>query len=250
AVRARGGRGGRVPARGHRRPAAWGGAAGGPGRSRAGRRAAGSGPGLRRPRGPRRGRGGRRGGGRGRRRVPGLAAAGWLHRRCAGSRRGRRRDRRPAHAGPAMTGLTPPAAAALGAVLERAPGEPPAPLPRVAWFGRAMTLAEHAGYRDSRAAGARHVILGVLLGAGAGACLGSAALGTGLAVAGRCLGESALTVGRALDRGDLEAARAALPALVGRGAAGVDANEVARGVGGAGAGDARGRGVGPAFSRA
>jgi adenosylcobinamide-phosphate synthase len=70
----------------------------------------------------------------------------------------------------------------------------------------------------------------VLLGAGAGACLGSAALGTGLAVAGRCLGESALTVGRALDRGDLEAARAALPALVGRDPAGMDESEMARAV--------------------
>jgi adenosylcobinamide-phosphate synthase len=129
-----------------------------------------------------------------------------------------------------MTRLTWPAAAALGLLLDRAFGEPPASLHPVAWFGRAMTLAEHAGYRDSRAAGARHAILGVLLGAGAGACLGSAALGTGLAVAGRCLGESALTVGRALDRGDLEAARAALPALVGRDPAGMDESEMARAV--------------------
>jgi adenosylcobinamide-phosphate synthase len=129
-----------------------------------------------------------------------------------------------------MTGLTWPAAAALGLLLDRAFGEPPASLHPVAWFGRAMTLAERAGYRDSRAAGARHAILGVLLGAGAGACLGSAALGTGLAVAGRCLGESALTVGRALDRGDLAAARAALPALVGRDPAGMDEAEMARAV--------------------
>jgi adenosylcobinamide-phosphate synthase len=129
-----------------------------------------------------------------------------------------------------MTRLTWPAAAALGLLLDRAFGEPPASLHPVAWFGRAMTLAERRGYRDSRAAGARHAILGVLLGAGAGACLSSAALGTGLAVAGRCLGESALTVGRALDRGDLEAARAALPALVGRDPAGMDESEMARAV--------------------
>jgi adenosylcobinamide-phosphate synthase len=129
-----------------------------------------------------------------------------------------------------MTRLTWPAAAALGLLLDRAFGEPPASLHPVAWFGRVMTLAERRGYRDSRAAGARHAILGVLLGAGAGACLSSAALGTGLAVAGRCLGESALTVGRALDRGDLEAARAALPALVGRDPAGMDESEMARAV--------------------
>ena len=101
-------------------------------------------------------------------------------------------------AGPAW-----PAAAALGVLLDRALGEPPSRVHPVGWFGRAMVLAERADYRDSRAAGTRHAILGVLLGAGAGACLGSAALGTGLAVAGRCLGESALTVGRALDRGVL-----------------------------------------------
>jgi adenosylcobinamide-phosphate synthase len=123
-----------------------------------------------------------------------------------------------------------PAAAAAGLLLDRALGEPPAPLHPVGWFGRAMTLAERADYRNSRAAGARHAGLGVLLGAGAGAALRSAALGTWLAAAGRCLGESALIVGRALDRGDLEAARAALPALVGRDPTGLDEGEIARAV--------------------
>ena len=123
-----------------------------------------------------------------------------------------------------------PAAAALGLLLDRAFGEPPAPLHPVSWFGRAMTLAERAGYQDSRAAGARHALLGVLLGAGAGALLRSATLGTGLAVAGRSLGEAALTVARALDRGDLESARAALPTLVGRDPAALDENEMARAV--------------------
>jgi adenosylcobinamide-phosphate synthase len=123
-----------------------------------------------------------------------------------------------------------PAAAALGLVLDRALGEPPAPLHPVGWFGRAMTLAERADYQDSRVAGALHAGLGVLLGAGAGAALRSAALSTWLAAAGRCLGESALTVGRALDRGDLETARAALPALVGRDPTGLDEGEIARAV--------------------
>jgi adenosylcobinamide-phosphate synthase len=123
-----------------------------------------------------------------------------------------------------------PAAAALGVLLDRAAGEPPARLHPVRWFGQVMTLAERAGYRDTRPAGARHAILGVLLGAGAGACLRSVVLSTGLAVAGRSLGESALMVGRALDRGDLETARAALPALVGRDPAGLDEYEIARAV--------------------
>jgi adenosylcobinamide-phosphate synthase len=123
-----------------------------------------------------------------------------------------------------------PAAAALGLLLDRALGEPPAPLHPVGWFGRAMTFAERADYQDTRAAGAVHAGLGVLLGAGAGAALRSAALSTWLAAAGRCLGESALTVGRALDRGDLGAARAALPALVGRDPTGLDEGEIARAV--------------------
>jgi len=123
-----------------------------------------------------------------------------------------------------------PAAAALGVLLDRAIGEPPAPLHPVGWFGRAMAVAECADYRDSRAAGARHAILGVLAGAGAGALVRSTALSTWLAVAGRCLSESALAVASALDRGDLQAARAALPALVGRDPAGLDEGEIARAV--------------------
>ncbi len=123
-----------------------------------------------------------------------------------------------------------PTAAALGLLLDRAFGEPPAPLHPVGWFGQAMLVAERAGDRDSRAAGGMHALTGVLVGAGAGALVRSAALSTGLAVAGRSLGESALTVGRALDRGDLGAARAGLPALVGRDPAGLDEAEMARAV--------------------
>jgi adenosylcobinamide-phosphate synthase len=128
-------------------------------------------------------------------------------------------------AGPAW-----PAAAALGVLLDRALGEPPSRVHPVGWFGRAMVLAECADYRDSRSAGTRHAILGVLAGAGAGALLRSAVLSTWLAVAGRSLGEAALTVARALDLGDLETARAALPALVGRDPAGLDEREIARAV--------------------
>jgi adenosylcobinamide-phosphate synthase len=127
-----------------------------------------------------------------------------------------------------------PAGAALGLLLDRAVGEPPARLHPVSWFGRAMTLAERADYRDSRPAGTLHAILGFFLGAGAGVLLGPATpattLATGLAVAGRSLGESALTVAGALEAGDLEAARAALPALVGRDPTGLDESELARAV--------------------
>src|SRR5207244_2520243 len=56
----------------------------------------------------------------------------------------------------------------------------------------------------------------------------SGALATYVAVAGRALGESALAVARALDHGDLDRARATLPALVGRDPTGLDEKEVAR----------------------
>ncbi|HEY6275085.1 MAG TPA: adenosylcobinamide-phosphate synthase CbiB [Streptosporangiaceae bacterium] len=123
-----------------------------------------------------------------------------------------------------------PGGAALGLLTDRVFGEPPAPLHPVAWFGRAMTLAERAGYHDSRAAGARHAVAGVVLGAGTGFAVRSAMLATALAAAGRALGESAMTVERALSRGDLDGARAALPALVGRDPAGLDEGEIARAV--------------------
>jgi adenosylcobinamide-phosphate synthase len=123
-----------------------------------------------------------------------------------------------------------PGAAALGLLADRALGEPPGPLHPVAWFGRAMTGVEHAVYRDSRAAGALHATVGLLLGAGAGFIVRSAVVSTGLAAAGRSLGESALTVEQALNGGDLAAARATLPALVGRDPAGLDESEIVRAV--------------------
>jgi adenosylcobinamide-phosphate synthase len=123
-----------------------------------------------------------------------------------------------------------PGAAALGLLTDRVVGEPPAPLHPVAWFGRAMTLSERVLYHDSRTAGAVHAIAGVALGAGAGFAARSATLATAVAAAGRALGESAMTVEQALSRGDLDAARAALPALVGRDPARLDEGEIARAV--------------------
>jgi adenosylcobinamide-phosphate synthase len=123
-----------------------------------------------------------------------------------------------------------PAEAALGIVLDRALGEPPAQLHPVAWFGKVMTLAEQASYRDTRAAGMIYVAFGTSLGAAAGAALRSTAAATALAVAGRSLGAAALDIAEALDRGDLPLARAKLPALVGRDPAGLGIAEIARAV--------------------
>jgi adenosylcobinamide-phosphate synthase len=83
-------------------------------------------------------------------------------------------------------------------------------------------------YGDYRARGALHAAVGVGTGAGAGALVGSTAIATYLAVAGRALGDAAAGVADALDDGDLEAARARLPALVGRDTASLDEKDVAR----------------------
>jgi adenosylcobinamide-phosphate synthase len=122
------------------------------------------------------------------------------------------------------------AQAAAGILIDRAVGEPPTALHPVAWFGRVMTLTEQLGYRDGRAAGAVHAILGTGLGVATGAALRSTVAATALAVAGRSLGDTALDIGAALDRGELTAARAKLPALVGRDPATLSGPEVARAV--------------------
>jgi adenosylcobinamide-phosphate synthase len=122
------------------------------------------------------------------------------------------------------------AQAAAGILIDRAAGEPPAAMHPVAWFGHAMTLTERLGYRDSRAAGTAHAILGTALGMAGGVALRSTAAATALAVAGRSLGDTALAIGAALDRGELTAARAKLPALVGRDPSALSGQEVARAV--------------------
>jgi adenosylcobinamide-phosphate synthase len=122
------------------------------------------------------------------------------------------------------------AQAAAGILIDRAAGEPPTAMHPVAWFGHAMTLTERLGYRDSRAAGTAHAILGTALGLAGGVALRSTAAATALAVAGRSLCDTALAIGEALDRGELTAARAKLPALVGRDPSALSGPEVVRAV--------------------
>jgi adenosylcobinamide-phosphate synthase len=119
---------------------------------------------------------------------------------------------------------------ALGLLADRAFREPPDPLHPVAGFARVMQRAEARLYADDRSAGAVHAALGLALGAGAGLVVRSPALATAVAVAGRGLATAARDVGRQLEAGDLEAARRALPALVGRDPSGLDAKEIARAV--------------------
>jgi adenosylcobinamide-phosphate synthase len=122
------------------------------------------------------------------------------------------------------------AAAAAGVVADRFLGEPSPAVHPVARFGRLMAALEPRLWRDSRWAGAAYEAVGVGIGLAAGLAVPNPALATWLGVAGRALGEEARRVGRALATGDLERARALLPALVGRDTDALDEKEVARAV--------------------
>jgi adenosylcobinamide-phosphate synthase len=116
----------------------------------------------------------------------------------------------------------------IGLVADRLAGEPPSAVHPVAVFGHFMRGIEGRLYGDSRRRGAAHAAVGVALGVGAGTLVGSTAVATWLAVAGRALGAAATDVAAALDAGDLDRARALLPALVGRDPSVLDEKEVAR----------------------
>ncbi len=128
--------------------------------------------------------------------------------------------------------------AALGVLSDARFGEPPFEPHPVAVFGSAMTDFEHRHYDGSRAAGAIHAAVGLGIGVAAGRgvrrATGSAvvatAAATALAVAGRGLANAALDVAAALDADDLDAARAALPSLVGRDPRALDQADIARAV--------------------
>jgi len=109
-------------------------------------------------------------------------------------------------------------------------GEPRVTPHPVAAFGAAMSGLERRWYGDSRARGAAHCLAGVALGAAAGSFVGSTAVAAYVAIAGRALADEALAVAALLEGGDLGAARARLPALVGRDPAGLGTDEVARAV--------------------
>ncbi|HUQ63603.1 MAG TPA: adenosylcobinamide-phosphate synthase CbiB [Acidimicrobiales bacterium] len=122
------------------------------------------------------------------------------------------------------------AAAAAGIVADRILGEPPVRPHPVAAFGSVMRAVERRLYRDTRRAGVAHAGIGIGLGALGGWALGSTGASTALAVAGRSLATAAGEVGAALDAGDLDRARALLPALAGRDPQDLDEKEVARAV--------------------
>jgi adenosylcobinamide-phosphate synthase len=119
-------------------------------------------------------------------------------------------------------------ASGFGILLDAAMGEPSLSPHPVAAFGRAMRTVEGRLYADDVLAGLGHAAVGAVAGAGAGWAVGSTLLTTYLAVAGRALRDAATTIQAALDAGELDRARDALPALVGREPDGLDAKEIAR----------------------
>ncbi|MEU6303280.1 cobalamin biosynthesis protein [Streptomyces chartreusis] len=112
----------------------------------------------------------------------------------------------------------------------------------VAAFGRAATAVERVLWRDDRTRGALHTAVcaggAVALGAVAArvvrtspaASLALTGAATWAVVGGTSLAREARAVGRALEAGDVEAARARLPHLCGRDPQALDADGIARAV--------------------
>ncbi|MFD7302853.1 cobalamin biosynthesis protein [Streptomyces pharetrae] len=112
----------------------------------------------------------------------------------------------------------------------------------VAAFGRAAGAVEHVLYRDHRGRGALHTLVcaggAVALGAAASRVVRSSpaasvaltAAATWAVVGGTSLAREATAIGRALEAGDVEAARQRLPHLCGRDPQALDGDGIARAV--------------------
>ena len=122
------------------------------------------------------------------------------------------------------------AAAGAGIVLDRLLGEPRVRPHPVAAYGWAMERLEGPLYLDDRLQGVAYLGAGLGAAVTAGGIVRFTTAGTYLAVAGRSLADEAGAIAGHLAAGDLDAARAALPALVGRDTQGLSAEDVARAV--------------------
>ena len=115
-------------------------------------------------------------------------------------------------------------------MIDRVMGEPPAAAHPVAEFGKAMGHVEQALWADRRWAGAAYAAAGVAIGAAGGRLMKSTATAVAMTAAGRELRRVAKRIGEAAASGDLAAARAELPTLVGRDPAGLDDSGIAAAV--------------------
>ncbi|MEM7140865.1 MAG: CobD/CbiB family cobalamin biosynthesis protein [Actinomycetota bacterium] len=115
--------------------------------------------------------------------------------------------------------------AAMALAVDRLVPEPSDRAHPVAWFGTTMGHVERRLWADRRAAGVVYAVGGLALGAGAGAATRSTMSATQIAIAGDTLRTTATEIGR-LTEVDLDAARAALPSLVGREPSGLDVGEI------------------------
>lgn len=122
------------------------------------------------------------------------------------------------------------AAVAGGLVADLAVGDPPSQWHPVAWFGTAMTHVERRVYRDAVASGVGYALTGIGIARLASLVAPSTTVATAVSAAGRSLVTSADDIGGRLAVGDLTGARDLLPALVGRDAAQLDEDGVARAV--------------------
>lgn len=120
--------------------------------------------------------------------------------------------------------------AAFGLAADRLLGEPPQEVHPVVGLGTVMRRAETHLWNDSQLAGVGYASVGIGIGLGAGTLVGNTCVATYLAAAGRSLSGAASRVADALERDDLHAARALLPALVGRDVNALEHKEIARAV--------------------
>jgi adenosylcobinamide-phosphate synthase len=118
-------------------------------------------------------------------------------------------------------------ASSVGLLVDRALGEPPARFHPVAAFGRAMKRIEQHVYAGDRGSGVAYTATGTTIGAVAGSVIRSTAVAVASTAAGRMLRVEAERVACALERGDLDGARAVLPSLVGRDPSTLDASGIA-----------------------
>ena len=118
----------------------------------------------------------------------------------------------------------------MGLVLAQVVPEMPDEAHPVAHFGTVMGLVEERLWADDRQAGIRYAAAGAAIGAVGGRFLGSTATAVSVTTAGRQLRTVAATIGERLVAGDLEAARAGLPSLVGRDPSTLDGSGMAAAV--------------------